>query len=143
MPWQSRPVQWHDRVAVATAPTEIDISNADKFRDDLLSVVKEGPAALVVDMSKTTFCDSAGVNGLVRVYQQGLAAGAPVRLVIIASAVKRVLVITGVDRLIGTFPTVEAALAAEPVISVRDEAGQQTRPVSAARQPAPEHSPQD
>jgi anti-sigma B factor antagonist len=105
-------VQWLDRVALVTVPVEVDISNADNVRDDLLSVVKDSPAVLVVDMSGTTFCDSAGVNSLVRVYQQALAVGATVRLVVTASAVQRLLAITGVDHLIDTFPTVDAALAA-------------------------------
>jgi anti-sigma B factor antagonist len=121
MPAQSRHVRWLDRVAVATVPVEIDISNADKVRDDLLSVVKQGPAAMVVDMGGTTFCDSAGVNALVRVYQQALAAGAPLRLVITASAVQRVLTMTGVDRLISTFPTVDAALADQAVAAARQD----------------------
>jgi anti-sigma B factor antagonist len=128
MPAQSRPVRWLDQVAVATVPVEIDISNVDRVLDDLLSVVQEGPAALVVDMSQTTFCDSSGVNALVRVYQQALAAGAPLRLVIVPSAVQRVLAITGVDRLIGTFPTVAAALADEAVAAAREHAAEGRQP---------------
>lgn len=112
MPAQWRSVQWLDRMAVATVPVEVDISNADKVRDDLLAVLKEGPTVLVVDMSETTFCDSAGVNALVRVYQQALATGTAVRLVTTTPAVQRVLAVTGVDRLIDTFSAVDAALAA-------------------------------
>ena len=115
-------MQWLGQVAVVTVPAEIDISNADNVRDDLLSVVKDGPAALVVDMSETTFCDSAGVNSLVRVYQQALAVSAAVRLVVRASAVQRVLAITGVDRLIDTFPTVDAAVAASAQAAAAQEA---------------------
>jgi anti-sigma B factor antagonist len=123
MPAEPRPpVQWLDQVAVATVPVEIDISNVDGVLDDLLSVVQQGPAALVVDMSQTTFCDSSGVNALVRVRQQALAAGAPLRLVIAQPAVQRVLAITGVGRLIGTFPTVAAALADEAVSAAREHA---------------------
>lgn len=138
MSGQSRPVQWLDQVAVATVPVEIDISNADKVRDDLLLVVKQGPAAMIVDMSRTTFCDSAGVNALVRVYQQALAAGAPLRLVLAAPAVQRVLSITGVDRLIGTFPTVSAALADQDVATARREAA---REEAAGARSAAQHDP--
>lgn len=160
MPAQSRPAEWLDQVAVATVPVEIDISNADNVRDDLLSVLEGGPAAMVVDLSRATFCDSAGVNALVRVYQQAQTAGVPLRLVIAASAVQRVLAITGVDRLIGTFPTVEAALADEAVATAREEAtgrsaaqsgpGPQPGPEEPGAQnplgtepPVPEHSPRD
>jgi anti-sigma B factor antagonist len=112
VPAQWRSVQWLDRMAVAPVPAEIDISNADKVRDQLLAVLHEGATVLVVDMSETTFCDSAGVNALVRVYQQALALGAAVRLVTTTRAVQRVLDVTGVDRLIDTFRAVDAALAA-------------------------------
>lgn len=145
MPAQSRPVRWLDHVAVAATPAEIDISNAGQVRHHLLSVVKERPAALVVDMSQTTFCDSAGVNALVRVYQQARAAGLPVRLVITGSAVRRVLAITGVDRLIATFATVEAALAADSARQPEphEQGSDQDSPVSTAQPPAREHSQQD
>jgi anti-anti-sigma factor len=93
-------------------PVEIDIGNADEARDRLLSVLAEGPTMLVVDMGATTFCDSAGVNALVRVYQRALAAEAALRLVITARVVQRVLAITGVDRLLDIYPTIEDALAA-------------------------------
>lgn len=142
MPAQSGPVRWLDQAAVAVTPAEIDISNADKVRTDLLSVVSEGPATLVVDMSQTTFCDSAGVNALVRVHRQARAAGVPVRLVITGSAVRRVLAITGVDGLIGTFATVAAALAAGkagPPDAHEQDSGQAPA-VSTAQLPVPEHS---
>jgi anti-sigma B factor antagonist len=126
VPEERRAVQWLGQVAVVPVPVEVDISNADNVRDDLLSVLKEGPVALVVDMSRTTFCDSAGVNALVRVYQQALAAGVAVRLVVTTSAVQRVLAITGVDRLIDTFPTVQAAVAAAaPAAAPQEAAGEE------------------
>ena len=145
MPAQSHSVRWLDQAAVTVTPAEIDISNADTVRTDLLSVVSEGPATLVVDMSQTTFCDSAGVNALVRVYRQARAAGVPVRLVITGSAVRRVLAITGVDRLISTFATVDAALAADRAGPHDADAqdSDQASPVTTLQQPAPEHSPQD
>lgn len=116
-------MRWLGQVAVVAVPVEVDISNADKVRDDLLSVLQECPAALVADMSGTSFCDSAAVNSLVRVYQQALTAGAAVRLVVTTSAVQRVLAITGVDHLIDTFPTVEAAVAASAPGAAPQQAG--------------------
>jgi len=97
---------------VVTLPAEIDVVNGDEVREDLLTVLNRGPAALIVDMTGTTFCDSAGVNTLVRAYKRAEACGARMRLVVSAPTVRRVLAITGVDRLIGTCPSVAAALAA-------------------------------
>ena len=102
---------WLGQVAVASLPVEIDLVNAGQVREDLLSVLNRGPATMIVDMGRTTFCDSAGVNALVRAYQRACASGAGMRLVVTAPGVRRVLAITGVDGLIGTYPSVAAALA--------------------------------
>ena len=88
---------WLRGAAVITLPVEIDISNADQVRDELLSLLNRGPAVLLVDMAETTFCDSAGVNALVRAHQRATANGAELRLVVAAPGVQRVLAITGVD----------------------------------------------
>jgi anti-sigma B factor antagonist len=105
-------VLWLGQAAVATLPMEIDISNADQVREDLLTVLNRGPTLLIADMADTTFCDSAGVNAIVRAYKRAAASGARMRLVVTAPTVRRVLAITGVDRLLGTYPTVAAALTA-------------------------------
>jgi anti-sigma B factor antagonist len=102
---------WLSKVAVVTLPVEIDIANAGQVRDDLLSVLNRGAAALVVDMGGTRFCDSAGVNALVRAHKRATASGSEMRLVVSAPAVQRVLDITGVDRLMDIYPSVAASLA--------------------------------
>ncbi|HEY2692368.1 MAG TPA: STAS domain-containing protein [Streptosporangiaceae bacterium] len=105
------PVLWLGRVAVVSLPVEIDLSNADQIREDLLSVVNRGAATLIVDMSGTTFCDSAGVNALVRTLTRATASGTGMRLVVSSHPVRRVLDITGVDHLIDVYPSVAASLA--------------------------------
>ena len=125
---------WLGQVAVATLPVEIDLANADQVREDLLSVLNRGPATLIVDMGGTTFCDSAGVNALVRAYKRAAASGARMRLVVSAPTVQRVLAITGVDRLIGIYPSVAAALTAVD----QPAQGEKPHPGYAATQTDPE-----
>ena len=110
MPEAHCTVLWCDQVAVAKLPPEIDLSIADAIRDELLAVVNQGPVALVADMSRTTFCDSAGVRALVRTFRRATDCSTKMRLVVGTPAVERVLQITGVDRLIETYPNVAAAL---------------------------------
>ena len=112
MPEQHAPVLWLGQAAVTTLPVEIDIANAGQVREDLLTVLNRGPDLLIVDMTGTTFCDSAGVNALVRAYKRAATCGASMRLVVSAPTVRRVFAITGIDRLVVTYPTVAAALAA-------------------------------
>jgi anti-sigma B factor antagonist len=111
VPHERCPVVWLSKVAVVTLPVEIDIANADLVRDDLLSVLNRGAATLIVDMGGTTFCDSAGVNALVRAHKRATANGSEMRLVVGAPAVQRVLAITGVDHLMDMYPSVAASLA--------------------------------
>lgn len=103
-------VVWVGQIAVVTLAGEIDISNADQVREDLLSILNRGATLLVVDMSATTFCDSAGLNALVRAFKRATASGAGMRLVVSAPSVLRVLAITGVDHLIDTYPSVAVAM---------------------------------
>lgn len=104
---------WISQVAVVTLPGEIDVNNADMVREDLLSVLNQGALLLVADLSKTTFCDSAGVSALVRTFRQAASTAGSMRLVVATPAVQRVLSITGVDRLVEIFPSVAASLAGQ------------------------------
>jgi anti-sigma B factor antagonist len=90
---------------------EIDMVNADEVRGELLSVLNQGAVLLIADMSKTTFCDSAGINALVHTFKRATAGAAGMRLVVGMPAVRRVFAITGVDRLISIYPSVGASLA--------------------------------
>lgn len=107
-------VLWIGQVAVITLPVEIDITNSDLIREKLLSVLNKGPVLLIADMSRTTFCDSAGVSALVRTFRRATASASEMRLVAGTPAVQRVLSLTGVDRLMTTYPSVAASLARPP-----------------------------
>lgn len=108
------PVLWISRTAVVSLPAEIDITNADQVREDLLSVLNQGAALLIADLSKTTFCDSAGVSALARSFRRAEASESEMRLVVSTLAVQRVLALTGIDRVLDIYPSVAASLAAWP-----------------------------
>jgi anti-anti-sigma factor len=110
VPARRHPVLWIDRAAVVSAPAEIDARNAGEVLACLLSVIHEGPATLIVDMTATAFCDSAGLNSLVRAFQRAGASGIEMRLAAGGPAVRRILEVTAVDQLIGTYPSVPASL---------------------------------
>ena len=62
MPEASFPVERAGGVAVVAAPEEIDITNAAGLRAALLQAAARGNGTLVVDMSRTQFCDSAALT---------------------------------------------------------------------------------
>lgn len=113
----SFPVQMIGGVSVITAPEEIDVTNAAGLRAALLDAGghPEGNGTLVLDMSRTRFCDSSGVNVLVRAHERARAEGGEVLLVVSAAAVLRILALTGADCLISSFPTMGEALGQTPV----------------------------
>ena len=116
MPEVSFPVEVVSGVPVVAAPEEIDITNAARLRAALLDAATHGNRTLVVDMSRTQFCDSAGLNVLVRAHKRAQAEGGDVLLVISAAAVLRVFAVTGIDHLIPNFPTLDEALAQTPAV---------------------------
>jgi anti-sigma B factor antagonist len=101
--------RWMGEQAVVTMPAEIDAVNADAVHRALLTEVGHDAAVVIIDMSKTTFCDSAGVQVIINTYNR--AAAAHIRLRLVATAVVRILSIVGVDQLIPIYPTLEEALA--------------------------------
>ena len=98
-------------VPVVTAPEEIDLTNVPGLRAALLEAAADGSPALVVDMTRTRFCDSAGLRVLVDVHKRSLAEGGAVLLAVPAAAVLRVLALTGIDQVIPTFASLEEAVA--------------------------------
>jgi anti-sigma B factor antagonist len=110
VPARRHPVLWVDRAAVVSAPAEIDACNAGDVLACLLSVIRDGPATLIVDMTATAFCDSAGVSSLVQAFRRAGASGIEMRLAVTGPAVRRVCEVAAVDQLIGTYPSEPTSL---------------------------------
>jgi len=108
------PVELVAGVPVVAAPEEVDINNAGRLQEAIAAPAADGHATVVVDMSRTRFCDSAGMHVLVRAHKRALAAGGELRLVISSDAVLRIFAITGVDNLIPFFASLDEALAQAP-----------------------------
>ena len=114
MPDDSFPVEMAGGVPVVAAPEEIDITNAGALRSALLTAAASGPAALVVDMTRTRFCDSSGLHTLIAAHRRAGAEGREVLLVIPSTTVLRVFSLTGMDRVIPNFTSLAEALAQAP-----------------------------
>src|SRR5215475_2332359 len=114
------PFQMAGGVPVITAPAEIDTTTAGQLREILFEWHTRGHATVVVDMTHTRFCDSAGLRELVRAHKRARAEGGELCLVLPAdSAIMRVFTVTGLDRLIPHFPALEQALAQVPTTTGR------------------------
>ena len=111
MPDDRFPVEVVEGVPVVAAPEEIDIVNAEALRSALLQAATNGHRALVVDMTRTRFCDASGLHALAAAHQRAEAEGREVLVVIPSTAVLRVFALIGMDRMIPNFTRLADALA--------------------------------
>jgi anti-sigma B factor antagonist len=115
MPELGFPVETVSGVPVVSAPAEIDVTNVAGLRAALGHAAGNGHGTLVVDLTRTQFCDSAGMHALVDAHKRAWAEGGQVLLAVSGAAVPRILEITGIDRVLPRFDSVAEALACIPV----------------------------
>ena len=97
-------------VPVVAAPEEIDITNARFLQSAMQAAAARGNGTLVVDMTLTRFCDSSGLHALLAAHKRAQAEGGELLLVLAGAAVLRVFSLTGVDRMIPNFSSLDEAL---------------------------------
>ncbi len=114
MPAASYPVRWAGRLAVVAMPAEVGAAGASEAEQQLQAVLSREPVTLIVDMTSTARCDSAGMAVILRTCKRAASQGVELRLVASAPAVRRALTVTGVSRLVNIYPTLAASLAAQP-----------------------------
>jgi len=114
MPEDKFPVEVVRGVPVVAAPEEIDITNAEALRSALIKAAADGHGTLVVDMTRTRFCDSSGLHTLIAAHRRAGAEGREMLLVIPGTTVLRVFALTGMDTVIPNFTSLAEALAQAP-----------------------------
>ncbi|HEY7075490.1 MAG TPA: STAS domain-containing protein [Solirubrobacteraceae bacterium] len=100
-------------VPVAAVDGEIDASNVAEVGAELRAAVDNRASGLVVDLTPTSYLDSAGINLLFALGDEMRTRQQTLRLVVApTSAIARMLSITSLDRAHATYATVEEALQA-------------------------------
>lgn len=132
------PVQVTRGVPVVIAPEEIDITNADRLRAALLHAAARPGAVLVVDMTRTRFCDSAGLHALIGAHRRARAEDRHLRLAVTGAQVRRILALTALDRLIPVCTSLDQALADPPAATGTRRAARQQGPQQPARARPPD-----
>lgn len=117
MPDARFPVEMVSGVPVVSAPEDIDITNADALRTALLESAAHGPGTFVVDLTRTRFCDTAGLHALVSAHKRARAEGGEVLLVMRGAAVLRIFAVTGLDQVFPSFTSLDEALAQVPGVA--------------------------
>ncbi|MEA2384857.1 MAG: hypothetical protein QOH72_4828 [Solirubrobacteraceae bacterium] len=103
--------EWHDEVPVARLQGEVDASNVKEIGDRLHGLLSNRSVALVIDLSATTYLDSAGINLLFALAEE--LRGRQQRLALVVaerSPIARMVTLTGLDQTVPVRPTLPDAL---------------------------------
>lgn len=101
------------RRAVVALPGRLDAAVVPQRREALVHLSAEGVDRFVVDLSETTFLDSAAIAMIVSLLKRARTTGGDVRMVEPADeAVRRIVRLTRLDLVLSWTPTREQALAA-------------------------------
>ncbi|MCG6498259.1 STAS domain-containing protein [Kitasatospora sp. A2-31] len=101
-----------NEAAVCSFTGDLDLENLAEARTALQEAVAASPPLLVADLEHLGFCDSSGLNLLLKTRMNATAAGIPFRLAAPSRAITRLLGITGADTVFSLHPSVDEALAA-------------------------------
>jgi anti-sigma B factor antagonist len=106
-------VRWSGRHAIVTMPDEIDLTNSGDLDGQLAAVIAQSPDAVTVDMTATTFCDSAGISVLAHAHELATANGGELRIAVGHSPVARIIQLIGLDQIVPVYRDVQHSLAAD------------------------------
>ena len=104
-------VAHRDGVAVVSIGGEIDLSTAPAFEAVITEALEEDPPALVIELSEVIFMASVGLRILAATQEK---VGKSIQLAVVADnpAASRPMQLTGLDKLISLYPTLDEALTA-------------------------------
>jgi anti-anti-sigma factor len=95
---------------IAALSGELDITCAPALREQLLGLLRPGTGRLVIDLSRVSYADASGLAVLVGTGRRAGLLGGFLRLAAPGPAVARVLRVTGLQRQLDVFATVQAAI---------------------------------
>ena len=96
---------------VVGLPAEIDVTNSDEVRQQLVTVLSPSVSTVIADLTATSFCDSSGVHAIMHAHERAAARDVGLRLAVSpGGSVRRVLQLTGADHIMPVFATVAEAI---------------------------------
>ena len=107
------PVLHQDRANVLAIEGDIDLQISPAIAEALDAMIKKKPERIVIDLSRATYIDSAGVAALILAMQQVKAYGGKFFLSGVQETIRSILEVSRLDRIFWIFPDVDAALAAK------------------------------
>jgi anti-sigma B factor antagonist len=98
-------------VAVVSVGGEIDLSTAPAFEAAINGALDDDPPVLVIELSDVSFLASVGLRVLVAAHEK-VSKSAQLAIVANSPATSRPIQLTGLDKIISLYPTLNDALNA-------------------------------
>src|SRR6266446_2525899 len=106
------PVQHQHRPNVLPLEGDIDLHVSPAVTESLNAMIKKKPERIVIDLSRATYIDSAGVAALILAMREVKEYGGKFFLSGVQETIRAILETSRLDRIFWIFPDVDAALAA-------------------------------
>jgi len=106
------PVLGQDRPNVLPLEGDIDLHVSPVVTESLNAAIKKKPEWIVIDLSRVTYIDSAGVAALIVAMQEVEAYGGKFFLAGLQETLRSIFQTSRLERIFQIFPDVDAALAA-------------------------------
>lgn len=106
------PVLHQDRPNVLPLEGDIDLHVSPVITESLTEMIKKKPKQIVIDLSRVTYIDSAGLAVLIVAMQEVEAYGGKFFLAGVQETLRLIFQTSRLDRTFRIFPDVDSALAA-------------------------------
>ena len=90
---------------------EIDVYTAPQFKEAVNTIISTGQKDLIINMAQVTYMDSSGFGTLLSTTKRLRPEGGTVNLVACNSAIERMLKLTRLNTVFGTFSSIEEAIS--------------------------------
>src|SRR5213594_3357050 len=105
------PALRQDRANVLAIEGDIDLHISPAVTESLNAMIKKRPERIVIDLSRATYIDSAGMAALILAMQEVEAYGGKFFLSGLQETLRLIFETSRLDRIFRIFPDVDAALA--------------------------------
>ena len=106
------PVQHQHRPNVLPLEGDIDLHVSPAVTESLKAMIKKKPERIVIDLSRATYIDSAGMAALILAMQEVEGYGGKFFLSGLQETIRSIFEISRLERVFRIFPDVDAAMAA-------------------------------
>src|SRR6476661_10486186 len=106
------PMLRQDRANVLAIEGDIDLHVSPAITESLNAMIKKKPERIVIDLSRATYIDSAGIAALILAMQEVEGYGGKFFLSGLQETLRSIFETSRLERVFRIFPDVDAALAA-------------------------------